>query len=269
MDYQYSFGPNNSYYLCVAAGFWVCDKNALPKKAFDIFTDENHPKTMDTPRDVAFPMEHGMYLMRWTDKDGKSWQEHTLDANYARLVRFVNKANPTRTTFGPGCSYFSISRLGCSWQNIPLALEEDIQNCMTIRQPTCVALGVDDTYVVIYNDGIIRSELQGKYARAEMTIRTSASIGGLAYIALSPFHAEHFYAVYSKGGWKSYLPKSWTECVSAVSKGIQPITQKASSSSSAPSAPVVHKKTTWKEGLAIGFKVVKVATDIATPVVSA
>ncbi|KAJ7914956.1 hypothetical protein B0H13DRAFT_2324763 [Mycena leptocephala] len=222
---------------------------------------------MDTPHDVAFPMEQGMYLMRWTDKNGEGRQKHVLDANYARLARFVSKAKPTRTTFGPGFSYFSISRSGCSWQNIPPALEDDIQNCMTIRQPTCVALGMDGTYVVIYNDGTIASELRGKYAHAEETIRTSASRGGLVYIALSPFDADDFYAVYSEGRWKSYLPKSWTEDVSAVSEGIQPITQKPSSS--APSAPVVHKKTTWKEGLAIGYKVVKVATGIATLVVNA
>ncbi|KAF8171165.1 hypothetical protein K438DRAFT_2024084 [Mycena galopus ATCC 62051] len=270
MNCQFSFGPNDSYF-CVAAGGWVCSEKALAKEVFDIFVDENHPHAMETPHDVAFAVEPGAYLMRWTAKDGQGYKrpsEVPAGSNYARLFEFVKSARPTRTTFGPGFSYFSISTSGCSWQNLPPGLEDVIQNCMKIRQPACVALGIDGIYVVIFNEGTIVSKLEGKYSHAEEIIRNSASKGGLGYIALSPFHAERFYGVYRTGGWISHIPKSWHESVQAVSKRIQPIAQKRTSSS-APSAPVAHKKTTWKDGVAIGFKVLEVATNIATLVANA
>ncbi|KAF8212646.1 hypothetical protein K438DRAFT_1751086 [Mycena galopus ATCC 62051] len=188
MKYQFSFGPNKSY-VCNVSGLTAWDvpssDDGLPVEVLSIIKNRKHPKAMATPHDVALSMEQGSCLMRWTDIDGKTWkQEFNLDSNYARLVRFVRNAKPTRTTFGPGFSYFSISPSGCSWQNIPPALEDDIQNCMKIRQPTCVALGIKGAYVVIYSDGAVSFELHGEYPNAADTIRNRSTRGGLQQFRL-------------------------------------------------------------------------------------
>ncbi|KAF8215526.1 hypothetical protein K438DRAFT_1748462 [Mycena galopus ATCC 62051] len=236
MKHQFSFGPNESYFCNGVQGVAYSDQG-LPQEVSSILTNAN----IGSPQDVAFAVEQGSYLMCWSAKDGKDYKtagEITSGSNYARLVRFVNDAKPTRTTFGPGFSYFSISTSGYSWQNIPPALEDDIHSRIKIRQPTCVALGINGAYVAIYNDGTVSFNLHGQYLNAEETIRNSPNRGGLVYIALSPFRAGLFYAVYGDGGAPFYLPLAWHESVG----GTRPIAQEPSVPAAAwtPSPPVHH-----------------------------
>ncbi|KAF7358143.1 hypothetical protein MVEN_00862400 [Mycena venus] len=257
MNCQFWFGPNNSYF-CVTAGGWVCSENTLPAAVFRVFIDENHAQAMDTPRDVAFAVDEGSYMVRWTAKNGKNYKKIPVGSNYARLGRFVDSNNPTLTTFGPGFSYFSFSHTGCSWQNIPPALEENIQNCMNVRRPACVALGVEGTYIVIFDDGTVTFDLQGKYPEAETIIQNRAKRNGLGYIALSPFRAGHYYAVCRNGSSLWNLPASWKEQVTAVSKGIRAVGQKTASSASSRKT----QKVGWKEGLEMGVTVLNVAQAV-------
>ncbi|KAF8215516.1 hypothetical protein K438DRAFT_1926128 [Mycena galopus ATCC 62051] len=237
MKHQFSFGPNESYFCNGVKGVAYSDQG-LPQEVLSILTNAN----MGSPQDVAFAVEQGLYLMRWSAKDGKDYKatgEIPSDSNYARLVRFVNDAKPTRTTFGPGFSYFSISTSGYSWQNIPPALEEDIHSRIKIRQPTCMALGINGAFVAIYNDSTVSFNLHGQYPNAEQTIRNSPNRGGLVYIALSPFRAGLFYAVYGDGGAPFYLPLAWHESVG----GTRPIAQEPSvpAATQQPSVPAAQR----------------------------
>ncbi|KAF8209709.1 hypothetical protein K438DRAFT_1929672 [Mycena galopus ATCC 62051] len=262
MNCQFSFGPNNSYF-CATAGGWVCSENALPAAVYRVFIDENHARAMDTPWDVAFAVDEGSYTVRWRAKNDKNYQRPgkiPVDSNYARLGRFMAGNNPTLTTFGPGFSYFSFSRTGCSWQNLPPALEESIQNCMNVRRPACVALGVEGTYIVIFGDGTVMFDLQGKYPEAETIIQNRAKRNGLGYIALSPFRAGYHYAVCRDGSSHWNLPASWKEQVMAVSKGIQAVVQKTASSASSRKT----HKIGWKEGLDMGVTVLNVAQAVVS-----
>ncbi|KAJ6520687.1 hypothetical protein DFH09DRAFT_1287425 [Mycena vulgaris] len=218
---------------------------------------------MDTPWDVAFAVDDGSYIVRWTAKNGKDYQmtaQIPVRSNYARLGRFMDGNKPTLTTFGPGFSYFSFSRTGCSWQNIPPALEENIQNCMNVRRPACVALRVEGTYIIIFDDGTVTFDLQGKYPEAETIIQNRAKRNGLGYIALNPFRAGHHYAVCRDGSSLWNLPASWKEQVTAVSKGIRAAVQKTASSASSRKT----HKVGWKEGLEMGVTVLNVAQAVVS-----
>ncbi|KAJ7258102.1 hypothetical protein B0H12DRAFT_452564 [Mycena haematopus] len=233
---------------------------------FSIFADGAHPEAMDTPHDVALAMEEGTYLMRcqWKAKNGNNYREdESLGSNYARLFQFIKSATSinactTRTTFGPRFSYFSISPSGYSWQNIPRILEDEIQNSLKVRRPTCVALGVDETYVALYDDGYITPELYERYPRIEEMLKNRAGKGGIAYIALSPFVAGEYYGVYGDGSTAWWLPTSWTKDVTTASQGIKPIQTTRSPSSSE------EHETNWKEIIEVGNKVVELANGVTT-----
>ncbi|KAJ6599772.1 hypothetical protein DFH09DRAFT_1128767 [Mycena vulgaris] len=156
MDCQFSFGPNRSYF-CSAGSVFAWNDNNLPPTLAKLLDDRNHPQAMDTPYDVAFPLEPGTYAMCWKTIGGEDWYENgCMTPQYTRVSRFIQNVatsgrHTTRTVFGPGASYFSISPSGYSWQNLAPALEEDIHNCMKTRRPTTVALGVQGSYVVLYS----------------------------------------------------------------------------------------------------------------------
>lgn len=94
----------------------------------------------------------------------------------------------TRTVFGPNASFFSMSPSGFCWQNLPSELEHDMQGCIKLRQPTCVALGVEGAFVVIYSDGKTAFDLRGQYPLLQQIIMERAStkrglvVGTIGYI---------------------------------------------------------------------------------------
>lgn len=191
--------------------------------------------------------------------------DECLGPQYERLSHFLKSvastgAHTARTTFGPGASYFSMAHSGYSWQNIPPALEDDIHRCMKIRRPTCVALGVHGSYVVLYNDGTASSDLRGQYPLVETILRNPEhasrrrglmvscqhlafdlnsvlSLPCLQYVALNPFVPGEFYAVYGDGGTSWNFPISWTEDVTAVSREIRPVGSPVSAVSAGGTVP--------------------------------
>ncbi|KAJ7767893.1 hypothetical protein DFH07DRAFT_1009278 [Mycena maculata] len=179
---------------------------------------------------------------------GEDWYEDgCLGPNYARLARFIKGvattgAHTTRTAFGPGASYFSVSPSGYSWQNIPSGLEDDIHNCMKIRRPTSVALGVQGSYVVLYNDGTVTFDLRGHYPMLEAMIHNMQEASrrcGVMYVALNPFIAGEFYAVYGDGSASWNFPTAWTADVSIVSREIKPVPVPSPVAAAAPSGTMV------------------------------
>jgi hypothetical protein len=85
-----------------------------------------------------------------------------------RYIKHVATKGAHATGTGANASFFSMSPSGFCWQNLPPELEDDIHGCMERRQPVNVALGVQASYVVMYNDGTITFDLRGQYPLVEM-----------------------------------------------------------------------------------------------------
>ncbi|KAJ7349689.1 hypothetical protein DFH08DRAFT_124220 [Mycena albidolilacea] len=230
MNCQFSFGPNRSYF-CSAGAVYSWSQRSLPPTLARLIEDSAHPQALDIPYDVSFPMEPGAYALCWKTKMGEDWYEDgCLGPSYIRLARFIKNvatkpgAHTTLTVFGANASFFSMSPAGCCWQNLPPALEDDIHACMKIRRPTTVALGVQGSYVVLYNDGTIVFDLRGQYRMVETMIRNTQEAArrrGVMYIALNPFVAGEFYAVYGDGSASWNFPTAWSADVTAVSRHIK------------------------------------------------
>ncbi|KAJ6529847.1 hypothetical protein B0H19DRAFT_1193388 [Mycena capillaripes] len=231
MNCQFSFGPNRSYF-CSAETVYAWSDNNLPRELARLLEDSAHPQALDTPYDVAFPMEAGTYAICWKTAKGEDWYEDgSLGPAYGRLARFIKNVatkggHTTRTVFGPNASFFSTSAAGYCWQNLPPGLEEDMQTGMKIRRPTCVALGVQGSYVVLYNDGTVTFDLRGQYPLVEGMIRNvqeAARRRGVMYVALNPFVGGEFYAVYGDGSASWNFPTAWSADVTAISREIKPV----------------------------------------------
>ncbi|KAJ7200359.1 hypothetical protein GGX14DRAFT_660277, partial [Mycena pura] len=286
MNCQFSFGPNRSYF-CSTESHYAWSDNIAPPSLLSILEDPQHPQTMQTPYDVAFPMEPGAYMMCWRTSRGENWYEDgCMDPQYARLARFIRTAastadgHTTRTVFGPNASFFSMSDRGYCWQNLPPALEDDLQTSLRVRRPTSVALGAHGAFVVIYSDGTISFNLQDLYPVVEGLLsdthsgwQEAARRGGIVYVALNPHMPGEFYLVYGDGSAFWGLPTEWAKDVTTVSREIKPVHALSSVSlgGTAPSAPIATPapapapahKMNWVEGVTLGLKVVNAVNNLS------
>ncbi|KAJ6559839.1 hypothetical protein B0H19DRAFT_1069568 [Mycena capillaripes] len=124
MNCQFSFGPHRSYF-CSADTVYAWSDNNLPRNLARILEDSAHPQALDTPYDLAFPMEPGTYTLCWKTVRGEDcYEDAQLSPPYARLARFIKKTaakgtHTSRTVFGPNFSFFSMSASGYCWQSLP------------------------------------------------------------------------------------------------------------------------------------------------------
>ncbi|KAJ7771316.1 hypothetical protein DFH07DRAFT_226489 [Mycena maculata] len=231
MNCQFSFGPEGSYF-CSAGPAFKWGEHNLPVEFARLLQNRNDPHALLTPYDVAFPpSEPGMFAGCWKSVSGED--RFYVPGNYMRLARLIKSVGTnfgggqaTRTVFGHDGSFFSISPRGCSWQNLPEALEDDIKHSMRMRRPICVALGSQKAYVVLYTDGNVLFDLHGYYPTVEAMIRNTQEAtrrGGLTYVSLNPHVADEFYAAFGDGSTMWNLPKAWNENVIFVSRHIQPL----------------------------------------------
>nr|GAT52319.1 predicted protein [Mycena chlorophos] len=232
MNCQFSFGPRRSYF-CSAGIYYAWSHGTVPSTLQRILDDPRHPQAMATPYDVAFPTDTNSegFAMCWrTSRDELCADAGRLPASYARLARFVHStttiygASTTRTVFGPHGAFFSMSDRGYAWQNLPAALEEDLQSAIRVRRPMSVALGVGGAYVVLYNDGTINFDLRGAYPLVESIIRDTGEATrrkGILYIALNPHVPGEFYLVFGDASVRWAFPAAWSPDVTAVSREIR------------------------------------------------
>ncbi|KAJ7083597.1 hypothetical protein B0H15DRAFT_850073 [Mycena belliarum] len=228
MAVQFSFAPNRSYFVIGSLYPYAWSDNTLPARLLRLIENRGDPLALDTPYDVAFPMEPDTFCISWKATSGKEYyEEDYLGPQYARLADYIRSVGTkgertARTVFGPGASYFSTSPSGYSWQNLPLALEVDIQADLQTRRPTTVALGVQGSYVVLYDDGTVKFDLHDLYHMLESCLldgEETARRTGITYVALNPFVAGEYYAVYGDGSTAWNLPPAWSSDVIAVSGG--------------------------------------------------
>ncbi|KAJ6582777.1 hypothetical protein B0H10DRAFT_2098329 [Mycena sp. CBHHK59/15] len=232
MDCQFSFGPNRSYF-CKSQSSWAWSSgNTIPRQLESILVDPNHPQALKIAYDVAFPMEAGKFALCWKTVKGEDWYEDRfLGPPYAALAQFMKNVatkggHTTRTVFGPGGSYFSMSSTGYSWQNIAPSLEADIHSCIKTRWPTTVALGAQGSYVVLYNDGTVTFDLRGQYPAVDVLIRNTQDTArrrGVMFIALNPYFPGEYFAAFGDGSASWNFPAAWSADVATVSRTLQPI----------------------------------------------
>ncbi|KAJ6524535.1 hypothetical protein B0H19DRAFT_595863 [Mycena capillaripes] len=152
MDCDFSFGPNNAYFLKSDSRWAWSDNNTLPAPLRRVLEDPNSPEYCKFPYDVGLAMEPGVYCMCWQTKNNEDYFEADhLGPHYAKLAAFI-AGKSARTVFGPYRSYFSTHAAGLSWQNLPPELETTIMNRMKLGRPQTVALGMSGAYVVLYDD---------------------------------------------------------------------------------------------------------------------
>ncbi|KAJ7195961.1 hypothetical protein GGX14DRAFT_199513 [Mycena pura] len=167
----------------------------LPPTLIRVLADPQRPQKMETPTDVAFPMEPGEYVMCWRTPQGENrYADDCIGPQHARLARFIKDTTTvpggrtTRTVFGPTASFFSVSERGYCWQNLPQALEDDMHASFYVRQPTTVALGAHGAYIVLYSDGAAAFDLRGLYPLVEGMMRNTQEVAlrrGIAVRCLS------------------------------------------------------------------------------------
>ncbi|KAI0046492.1 hypothetical protein FA95DRAFT_1368319 [Auriscalpium vulgare] len=229
MANQFSFGPNGSYFLKTESN-WAWSDHPLPEPLKEILTDPGHPYAMKYPYDVALGMEPGTYTMFWrTSRDVDAYEDEQLGSSYAKLRTYVETigkegGRTSHTTFGPNASYFAISPNGFSWQNLPEDLETDILMRIKKTSPGVVALGVSGTYVVLYGDGRMTYDLDDKYPAVDALLRDADGLGqrnGISYLALNPYVAGQYYAVFGNGSARWNVPQEWSQDVQNVAVTIQ------------------------------------------------
>ncbi|KAJ7206312.1 hypothetical protein GGX14DRAFT_643336 [Mycena pura] len=167
-----------------------------------------------------------------------------------------------------------MSDRGYCWQNLPPALEDDLQASLRVRRPISVALGVQGAFVVVYSDGTISFNLRDLYPVVEGMLsntQEAAWKGGIVYVALNPHMPAEFYVVYGDGSASWSLPTEWARDVTTVSREIKPVPVLASVSlgGTVPPAPLAKpgpapaQKINWVEGLTLGIKLVNAVNGLA------
>ncbi|KAJ6463386.1 hypothetical protein C8R45DRAFT_940347 [Mycena sanguinolenta] len=177
-------------------------------------------------------MEPGTWCMSWRTVQGEDYYEELfLGPRYTKLAEFMRDIaqkgeHCTRTVFGPGASYFSISPGGYSWQNLPPALENDIIGRIKTGTPTTVALGVHGSFVTLYSNGNVSFDVAQHYPAVDAIIRNSAEATrrkGIAFVALSPYAAGQYYVAYGDGSASWNIPNEWAVDVTTVSRSLRPV----------------------------------------------
>ncbi|KAJ4390730.1 hypothetical protein N0V93_004328 [Gnomoniopsis smithogilvyi] len=89
-------------------------------------------------------------------------------------------------TLGPRGSYFVVTRDGPHWHNLPEDLAAEIETAK--RTPFHVALGVDQTWVCIWEDHTFSWNLRNKYSGLAAKLQAYANIKDtVALVALAPY----------------------------------------------------------------------------------
>nr|GAT48616.1 predicted protein [Mycena chlorophos] len=216
MDCQFSFGPNGAYFL-KSDSRWAWSDHNLPETLRRVLADPNDPLYCKSPADVAFAMEPGVYSMCWTTKSNQEMYEADyLPPNYAKLAKFI-AGRSAHTTFGSNQSYFSTTKTGLSWQNLPPELETHIMSRIRIGRPHTIALGVNGAWIGLWDDGQLffsAAQLKSYYPDLFELTQNEAETKkrkGIAYVALSPFVAGQWFATFGDGSSLFNLPRTMHE----------------------------------------------------------
>lgn len=105
----------------------------------------------------------------------------------------------TKVSIGPEGSYFATSpAAGVVWRSIPPGLERLIDLKTPGRTPALVALGVKETWFVLWPDGSSSCKLDSEYQKLEELLRKHGR-SGVTNIALSASQSDQFAVSFKDG----------------------------------------------------------------------
>ncbi|USP82424.1 hypothetical protein yc1106_09698 [Curvularia clavata] len=154
-------------------------------------------------------------------EDKQFFSQTYFDVNYPDLARwsksFSNAARSCFITFGQNFSYFACAQgRGSIWAGIPSDLEAKVRK--SNETPTCVSLGAKNAWFLMYPDRRLAWDFHGHYSILNKII-VDAAPGAITYVAISPYHQEHFFVAFHDGSVKYNFqggPPQWTTLMNEV-----------------------------------------------------
>ncbi|KAJ7153574.1 hypothetical protein C8R43DRAFT_1126849 [Mycena crocata] len=226
MECQFYSGTNNAFFFKTGSQWSWSDNNTLPEPLRRVLEDHAHPDYNKFPYDIAFAMEPGAYSMCWKTKDDRDlYEADYLGQHYVKLGTFM-AGKTENTVFGPYHSYFSTSKSGLSWQNLPPALETNIMDRLKLGRPKVVALGMRGAFVVLYDDSTLSHNLQGMYPALQSLMDNAeerSKRNSITFVALSPYVAGHYFVAFGNGTAQWNLPPQMNADVTTVCGSLRPL----------------------------------------------
>ncbi|KAJ7286416.1 hypothetical protein C8J57DRAFT_1497074 [Mycena rebaudengoi] len=190
----------------------------------------------------------------WTTEDS-IYEDVCLGSNYERLARFTEKvtaASPEHHENG-------------LWPMAQLLLHVAFR--ILLAESFTGAGGLK--YTTTSGSGSHwwsrSSNLGGQYPLVEALMadrERTVQRRGMMYIALNPFVAGEFYAVYGDGSTSWNVPTAWEEDLATISKYIEPLPEVASTKPEQV-RPATPRKSHWnKEKIEQGLKLVEAAVGV-------
>ncbi|CAF9933380.1 hypothetical protein IMSHALPRED_009333 [Imshaugia aleurites] len=141
-------------------------------------------------------LKYGQFYKTWSARQ----------AAYDNLESWLrtHASNPwdmpqTRVSLGPNDRYFAVSPAGgAAWTSIPKYLEALIDPKRPERAPTLVALGIKETWFVLWPDGSSSCNLDSEYPNLEKLLRRHGK-SGVNNVALSPSQSNQFAVSFKDG----------------------------------------------------------------------
>jgi hypothetical protein len=136
-------------------------------------------------------------------------QASAWDLVYERLWSKISAKNTSsledlrqiNLTLGPGGSYFTTSKNGAVYRDIPTKLHDQIQEAASQKQPRQVSLGRHDSFVCLWDDDTISYSVNLAYSGLAEKLQGYIDQGSElpAFVALNPYDTDSWFLVESSG----------------------------------------------------------------------
>jgi hypothetical protein len=102
---------------------------------------------------------------------------------------------------GPGGSYFTTSKNGAVYRDIPTKLHSQIQDAASQKQPRQISLGLHDSFVCLWDDDTISYSVHLAYSGLAQKLQGYIDQGYElpAFVALNPYDSNSWFLVESSG----------------------------------------------------------------------
>ncbi|EOA81637.1 uncharacterized protein SETTUDRAFT_35466 [Exserohilum turcica Et28A] len=154
-------------------------------------------------------------------EDKQFYAQTYFDINYPGLAQwtksFPNAARSCFVTFGQNLSYFACAPgRGSIWAGIHPEFENKLRT--SHDTPVCVSLGVQNAWFAMYPDRRLTWNFYGHYETLNKILMEAAP-GAITYLAISPYHKDHFFVAFHDGSVKYNFqggPPQWTSLMNEV-----------------------------------------------------
>ncbi len=96
------------------------------------------------------------------------------------------------------------------WKALPTAVRQLVKPTYPHGAITHMALGVNDSYVVVFKDGHVQWDLKGMYDMLDAYLQIYKS-GDIAYVSLSPYQENRFFIAFKDSTVLYEFDQSWTK----------------------------------------------------------